>query len=266
MGYHDDTTAVSNSMLKTFARSPALYRSMYITEEIPRPEPTPEMALGSLTHSMWLQPETVEATYAVKPKCDRRTTEGKKVYAEFLAGAGGKIEVDQEQYALAKAMVEALNRNEQAAAILAMPDRVVETPIRWTYELGAITLKAKPDFYAPGVCMDLKTALNPGPDEFAKQCANLAYYRQAAYYLDGCTAEYSYSDAVIQFLLVVVGKDAPHDVYVYNLGSEWIEQGACENAELLDRLMECQRSGVWQSPAQLIVSQLPMPGWLKYKS
>lgn len=265
--YHNDLTADSNSMLKTFAKSPALYEALNVTKTIEKQEPTPDMVVGSVTHTLWLQPEKFAAEYAVKPQCDRRTKGGKATYADFLLESAGKQEIDAESYALASAMVAALNANEFAKALRESAGAIVEMPIRWTDSATGLALKAKPDLYAPAggtdwaLCVDLKTTADPG-EAFARQVANLAYYRQAAFYLDGCRACYD-ADSPTKFLLVAVGKEPPHDVYVYHLGGDWISQGVAENAALLRRLAECKASGVWRTPEQLTVSELPPPPkWL----
>lgn len=267
--YHDDLTAVSNSMLKTFEKSPALYEALYVVKTIGRPVPTPDMILGSVTHTLWLQPETFGAEYAIKPQCDRRTKEGKAIYADFLADSEGKQEIDTEQYALASAMVTALSGNEFAKALRESAGAIIETPIRWADPASGLALKAKPDLYVPAggtdlaLCIDLKTSIDPG-EAFARQVANLAYYRQAAFYLDGCRACHD-ADSPTRFLLVVVGKEPPNDVYVYHLGIDWISQGVAENAGLLRRLAECNASGVWRTPEQKTISEIAMPKWLSNK-
>ena len=53
------------------------------------------LKLGRAIHSLVLEPDTFLAKYAVAKDFDRRTTEGKKLYAEFVALHEGKEIIDR---------------------------------------------------------------------------------------------------------------------------------------------------------------------------
>ena len=86
--YHS-LPSVSSSMLKTILRSPAHYKAAYLSGA-PRKEPTASMVLGSLTHTLFLEPEQFNGEYIIAPAWDARTKEGKAVRDAFLAAAEGK--------------------------------------------------------------------------------------------------------------------------------------------------------------------------------
>jgi len=48
--YHADTSAISASGLKLFARSPAHYYAAYLDPQRPERQPTAAMKLGTATH------------------------------------------------------------------------------------------------------------------------------------------------------------------------------------------------------------------------
>ena len=51
---------------------------------------TPALVMGSLFHTLVLEEDQFSARYVVLPDIDRRTKEGKQVYAEFEAACGGR--------------------------------------------------------------------------------------------------------------------------------------------------------------------------------
>jgi hypothetical protein len=267
--YHSDLTHVGSSMLKTFAKSPALYSQLFVEKSVERPAPTPDMVVGSATHTLWLQPELFGAEFAVAPKVDRRTTPGKAAWADFVDESDGKTVIDADAFELAHNMVAALDANPIAKALRYVADPIIEMPIRWKDEASGLLLKAKPDLYIRAgmtewnLCVDLKTTASPG-DGFARQCASLGYHKQAAFYLGGCEATYG-GGAPTKFLILAVGKESPHDVYPYYLGREWIVAGTDYNAMQLKRLLECVISGDWFAPETRTVNELDMPQWLKYE-
>jgi hypothetical protein len=206
------------------------------------------------------------------PECDGRTKEGKALRATFAVESGGKTIVTTEQYERARRMAEALRENQIAGAILSNPARIVETPLRWSYESGNLTmmLKAKPDLFLPAsgdnfpLCVDLKTTADPSPEAFARQAQSLGYHHQAAYYVDGCQRCYTGGQPV-QFLILAVANDEPWDVWPYLLGQDWVGDGAEENWIALNRLAACYQSGDWRDPAQATLTQLERPRWARRK-
>ena len=79
--YYQDTDYVSNSMLNNLTgKSPEYFR---FAMDNPQPS-TPAMKFGSALHMNVLQPEEFNNNYAVAPKFDKRTKQGKIDYAEFV--------------------------------------------------------------------------------------------------------------------------------------------------------------------------------------
>ena len=79
--YYQDTEYVSNSMLNNLTgKSPEYFR---FAMDNPQPT-TPAMKFGSAIHMNVLQPEEFHINYAITPKFDKRTKQGKVDYAEFV--------------------------------------------------------------------------------------------------------------------------------------------------------------------------------------
>jgi hypothetical protein len=71
---------LSQSGAKELLRSPAHYLA-YLNRD--RTEQTPAQRLGTLIHLASLQPKVFDATVVVAPECDKRTKEGKEIWASF---------------------------------------------------------------------------------------------------------------------------------------------------------------------------------------
>lgn len=271
--YHADTEYINFSMLKVFAKSPKLYYLTFVEKSVSRPPIKPAMILGSVVHSLFLEPEKFGVDYAVAPKCDRRTKAGKTAWSEFADEADGKTVITADVFATATAIVASLNDanipDNIALDLCNSADKIIESPIRWIDEATGLKLKAKPDIYIPGgsaymnLCVDLKTTAVPG-DGFAKQCAEMGYHRQAAFYLNGCDRVYAH-DGETDFLVLAVGNEMPHDFRAYHLGPEWIAAGTFWNEFYLNRLKICYETNEWFSPESRTIGDLKMPKWLKYE-
>ena len=62
------------------------------------PEQSPALTFGSALHCWVLEHEKFNSRYAVMAECDRRTTEGKAYYAQFVADSAGKTVLKSEDY------------------------------------------------------------------------------------------------------------------------------------------------------------------------
>jgi len=198
--------ALSASGAKMLLRSAA----HYIASKQEQREPSAAMQLGTLVHSMVLEPDTVGRLYAAAPKFDRRTTEGKARAAEFEAASGGKTVVDMDTFQKAQRMADAVRQHPVASKLFVGGH--AEVTLQW--EQYGVPCKARLDYWHPDhEIVDLKTAQDASPEGFAKAVGNFRYHIQAAHYLEGV----SHSHVTGPFKFVVVESEAPFAVAVYTL-------------------------------------------------
>ena len=261
--YHS-MTSVSSSTLKTILRSPAHYRAAYL-EDAPRKEPTPGMVLGSLTHTLFLEPENFGSEYIIAPECDRRTKEGKAVYAAFQDAADGLTVITAEQLQTAQDMANAL-----CGHIIheAMTGGHAEASIFYIAPIGGLGMacRIRPDYHIPpcetwptGLIIDVKTTDDARPEAFSRTCVNFGYDLSAAMYCDGFQSHYG-TDEPPLFRLLVVERDAPHAVACYECSPEMLDKGNEKYRKALELLTICRLSGEWpgyDSGIQL----LNLPKW-----
>jgi hypothetical protein len=243
--------AANYSVLKHASRSAA-----HMAEAMQPTEPNAAMLLGSLTD--WLLfSEGKDQRFAVAPRCDRRTKEGKEMWQRFADASIGKVVIDQEDLWKAEAMVQAIRRNQTAMALIS--GNQYQVPIVWEDEDTGVECKALLDSVTPKVTItDLKTTQNADWREFSRSCANFGYYMQAAYYIDAYKAA---TGEELPYTFIAVENTKPHAVAVYRLDDAAIEAGRQRYKDALSLYAECKKNGCWPAyPEHLQV--LEMPGWV----
>ena len=249
-------------MLKTILRSPAHYRAAYL-EDAPRKEPSASMILGSLTHTLFLEPEQYGSEYIVAPECDRRTKEGNAVYAAFQDAADGLTIITAEQLQTAQAMANAL-----CGHIIheAMTGGHAEASIFWTDDNTGLACRIRPDYHIPpcdtwpsGLIIDVKTTDDARPEAFARTCVNFGYDLSAAMYCDGFQQHYV-TDEPPLFLLLVVERDAPYAVACYECSPEMLDKGNEKYRKAMQLLADSTASGEWPAYDEGI-QLLNLPKW-----
>lgn len=264
--YHGEFAAayVSKSGLDTFAKSPAIYYARHLDpDRPPRPEPTPAMVLGTMTHCAVLEPDTFADRYAIAPKFDRRTTAGKADDAAFRAALkygqeiAEKIMVDQ-----AHAMAASVRRIAPVAQLLASGD--AEVSAYFTEPASGVQCRIRPDWVSPAgdgvILADLKTCLDASPAGFARAVANFSYDLQAAFYSDGW--EYATGQKVHGFVFMAVEKEHPFAAAPYMLDESDIDRARRKYGRLLMAYAECLRSNVWPGYTQPEeIRLLKLPTW-----
>lgn len=254
--------SVSSSMLKTILRSPAHYHAAYLSDA-PRKEPTANMVLGTLTHTLFLEPEKYASEYIVAPDCDRRTKDGKAVYAAFLDASEGMTVITAEQLANAQNMANALCDHQLHDA---MTGGNAESSIFWTDEQTGLACRIRPDYHiAPndiwptGLIIDLKTTDDARPDAFARTCVSFGYDLSAAMYCDGFMRRYG-TDEPPLFLLLVVERDAPYNVACYECSQAMLAKGEDKYRRAMQLLAECTANDHWPGYIDGI-QLLDLPKW-----
>jgi len=228
--YHK-SAGISKSQLDQMAKSPAHYLASLTTVR----KETPAMRIGSLFHGMVLEGTKV----AVAPACDKRTKEGKAIFAEFEAAHQGAEIVTADEGEMLFGMVKSVMDHPAARALLNGPG-IAEGSCWWMDEQSGELCRCRPDKYRQdlGIIVDLKTTEDASPAGFAKSIWKYAYHRQAAMYADG--VESATGDIIKGFVFVCVEKSSPYAVGVYRLDMQGEEAGRVSYKSLLLDLSDCK--------------------------
>jgi PDDEXK-like domain of unknown function (DUF3799) len=219
---------INCSGLKLIARTPAHFK--YYKEHLHEKPPTPSMILGTAVHCAVLEPDTFKARYTVGPQCDKRTKEGKAIWANLEADK--KIILSASDYEAVEGMSQSVLIHETASKLLAAGDPEVTV---YT-DIEGIPAKARLDWYRNGIILDLKTTQAADPESFSRSCANFGYSLQAAFYMDCCAAAGLEAHTLI---FITVESSAPYLVSCYEFDELSLDYGRDHYRTALNKYREC---------------------------
>jgi len=260
-GYHADPR-LSYSGMKHLLVNPQMYQYQ---RSVPH-KPSSAMQLGTLVHAEILG-TPVDDGFAVTDE-----------YADFRSAAAkawkakqeddGRIPITRakydEQQATIKAMTKAVAAHPEARRLLSLPGQPEVSFYASDPETG-FGVRGRVDFlpdYVPGqrsVIVDVKTALDPTPDGFLKAVRERGYGIQAVHYADtirGLRGE----NQQPEFVFVVVGNKAPHQVGVYRLDTRSLGAYRGQVRDAIDTWAQCESSGQWPGLSEETVT-LSLSDW-----
>lgn len=214
----------------------------------------PHFSVGKAAHDLVLLSERWPDHYHVLPEGFSRAA-SKKFAAEIAeaeaAEAAGLVVLRHEDAETVKAVALALSRSELAVATLT--NGVTEETLCWQDPRTGVWLRARPDFRPHSiiekrdvmVVSDLKfvAPAHATPEGFAKAIHQFGYHQTAAFYSDGIKAVYGHYPT--HWVHVVVEKEPPHCVALYELPGEDIERGRVLNRRAIDLFAGCLERNAW---------------------
>ena len=264
-GFHENLPAaqyfalpnrVSKSVLMAHRKSSAhAYHAMNETVE-----QTAGMRMGSLVHTLVLEPGELNARYAVGPDAARNTKEWKEWAA---AQVPGRELIKGSEYAEACAMARWIERKPTISRLIrgAGP---VEASVLWseTDRLTGVTLdyRARPDklVQSPSILVDLKTTADISDRGIERTILSFGYHLQMALYMQGLAAV---GKPVDHAVIVWVENVAPYEARATLLNQLWIDIADAELAVLKVKHAECVAQGEWPGFEDAITDVDP-PAWM----
>lgn len=249
--------ALNASSINKLADCPAMCR---FSLDNPQP-PTENMRLGTLLHSMVLEPESLDK-YGVISK--PLTTKDGKAEKAALEEAG-KTVYKQDAWDTACSMADAVKAHPRIQALLQLPGES-ELSIFWDEEGTTgqpIHCKARVDrlITTPDgtrVALDLKTAQEVNPHALSKKIFDFGYHAQAAWYLEGLAKVGLFTDS---FCFAFVRSTPPHLVVPVLLTAEALDFGRKRYEAMLAEWEYCQQNNVWPGYADYDFIDLNLPSW-----
>ncbi|ALW15589.1 PD-(D/E)XK nuclease-like domain-containing protein [Campylobacter jejuni] len=215
--YREKKEFLSASDIKLLLENPYKFKVGY------KKPKSDNLALGSLIHTLILEPKKFEKEYLIMHDFNLRTNEGKKRKAELEAIALNekKTLIKNEVYIQALEVVE--NFNKTSISNLFKQKGLAEAS--FFGKIDDIACKCRPDFIISEkeIILDLKTTSvenGASADIFSKTIANFKYYIQASFYLELTNAK--------EFYFVVLETNNPFMVGIYKLDRQSLEFGMSE--------------------------------------
>lgn len=238
--YRSDPTAVNASTLKLLARSPA---HMASAMQRPRKE-LPSQRLGTAIHAATLEPALFASKYL---RYSRSRCACSK--ADYQARNPGRVIVSDKEWETADNVSRALlakvivrNGDEQFTLKDLRNYGQCERVIYWLDEETGLTCKARLDLMAGPVTLDIKSTDDARQAAFKRQCAQLRYDIQAAFYLRARRALEPEMQGHV-FIMLAVETEAPYASVAHKAAADrFIKPGDREVSRLLKQFKACRDS------------------------
>jgi hypothetical protein len=216
--------------------------------------------VGNAIHTAILEPDLLLAKVAGAPDCDRRTTVGKKIAADFELEHAGKLHLKYDTYLMVLAVRDAAYRHPVASGLLSR-GHAEQSYFAPDPETGAL-LKCRCDYIYDdhSMIIDVKSAVDASPGGFGKAAANFRYDLQASWYPD--VVELATGDRPSHFVWIAMEKDPPFAIGVYVATEDQIKRARAICRRDLLNILEHERTNLWPDYGA-VPQELQLPAWAK---
>lgn len=254
--YHTDIDTYSKSSIADFfEKGPLKFRHQRLNP--PTQERKRHFDFGTAFHTMVLEPHLFDSTIAIIPEKNGKTiSKNSTAYKDFAVENSDKAILSAEELQTVQNMYESVMHKTCAKELLS--GGISEVTGVFDHPKG-VRIKFRPD-YMPcgGMMVDLKTTSYTGR-AFVDKAYQFKYHWSAYMSMLGAKA---LGQADARYIFVVVDKEPPHDVAIYELSDAMIAAAEIEVESTINELAECINSDVWTGSPDAI-QQLDAPIWVK---
>lgn len=240
---YDNLDAINYSGLKQFMVSPAHY---FHWKHNKVESDNQAFAIGNAVHCLALEPSEFTSKFVVAPEVDRRTTEGKRIWSEFLAQSEGKQVIKEDDYRQSLAIAKSVIEN-PVFQTYATEGAIVEAGLHT--ELHGNEFKCRIDLYdhTLNTIVDIKTYTgNVTTSNITSEIFKRGYDIQSYCYRE---AVKNVVGKLPNFVFIFVEKEPPYAVNTCVIGEtnhastgEYVEKS-------LTRFANCKATQIWPSYA-----------------
>lgn len=226
---------------------------------------TPELAFGRAFHVRVLEPKKYRESYAIMPKFDRRTKDGKAGEAEWYQANPGKSAITQEDADTLEAMAQSIKSHHEARRRVSCAGGC-EVSVLWTDDATGLPLRCRMDKWIdlakPTVIVDLKGMRSLATHNLQSDIYKYGYHVQAALYSDAIK---KITGKWPRFYFLFVEKTYPYAVRLAGLDADAIKIGRATYRQVLIQYKKCLETGVfpaWES----VVETIELSSWVVKQS
>lgn len=191
------------------------------------------MRLGSGSHAMLFGTPLV--------LWDGKVRNG-KVWDAFKSDNAGKTILNRKEWKRSEAIANAINRHDEASALLFAPGAVHEQTILWE-QLGR-SRRSTPDAVGAHYVVELKTTRCAEPGRFCRDAMFRGYHAQLADQIEAVRYQRG-SSIPTKAYIVAVESVPPHVVTVLELTDRALDRGAALCRGWLERMLVCEADNHW---------------------
>ena len=240
---------LNQSGMKQILISPAHYKCWLEQQSEPE-EPERELRIGLATHALSLEPHTFDSGFAVAPVCDRRTKEGKLIWADFLESSPGKLALTAEEFAIAQSCSDSVRRNTWFKKAMEDPNVLIEKPLFHKVDekdnLFRNGIKGRADLISPSnnFILDIKThGGNLDKFDITKSINRNKYYLQELVYTILANEN---KIPVNDFIFVFVEKKEPFSSVSVGIDNPFMSKNAIDDlTRALETFNKCIETDTW---------------------
>lgn len=216
--------------------------------------------IGKALHLAVLQPDDLAEAVVIIDAGDYRTNKAKELRDD--AYAARKTPLLVKELDIVVAMDRAIHADPYAAALIGDGNpKDNEVSFFWEDPQTGTPCKARADRIARAM-LDLKTAACAAPTAWQAAAFRDGHFLRAAWYLDGW--EVASGDVMRRYAFIVVEKEPPHVVQVYDLAERALAWGRMMMHRALNRFAECSVAGKW-SEGYGPPMTIDLPTWAEYR-
>lgn len=261
--YHA-SEGISRTKLWNFKKLPYKFWYQYLSGEYEAPKESKPFLLGSLVHTLALEPELFDKEYCLMPTLESmpaavllkdvgreqyeqiktaRTEiqeRNKALMDEFKNNLQTKTVVEESTLVHAHGMSEAIWGTSVFKEI--MNGALVEKSIYWRHKATGMICKARPDIWKGSLVGDLKTVSDASPRGFQSAAYKHGYFLQAGMIYEGLRI---IGKPFEKFVFACVENTKPYATAFYVLDDEALQFGIDMYHALMERLARCYADNIW---------------------
>lgn len=227
--YSQGELYLSYSSLSAFRKSP----KHFIDYKLKIEEDTDSMILGQALHCLILEPENFNKKFATAPECDRRTKEGKEIFANFLNECKGKTVLTNNIYQNAVNMAISVLSNEEAKKLI---DKAQFKEKRIDWESYGFKFLSFLDGEGENFVFDIKMMPDADPKKVQREILNRSLWLQAGMYLKALQTDKEY---------YIIAVDKSGNVSVHYIMPSLVDYGKSEFKRLCSDFEDCLSTNSW---------------------